>query len=404
MIRLSVVAALLLAGALPATSLAQRRQQPRPAARPAPRTPAPPAIRRPPPILIESRRAVSIVPLTGTLGGPVAIDPEGGAVFLAADGVLGEVAPDGNLRWSFLVGPSEAAPALGVDGTVYTAGHDGRLYAVETDGRLRFTRRLGGRPVRGVAVGADVLAVALANGWLELWRPDGERHLRLRLGGVPSEGAVLVGERRAAVPMRDGTVVAVDEGRVAWRSRVTRGAALGPLAVGAGGELFVGAADGTVAALRPDGTVAWRANAGGPVRRSPALAEDGTTLVATARAIVAYWPSGERRWRRDLGARVVAGPLIADDGAVYVALVRGEQRDSRGTVTGVGEIRAITPEGAETRIAVPAAPTRSLALGGGSLWVGLRDWTLRRIPVPQRGLARSSWAKGRGDGLNTGAH
>src|SRR5262249_19077343 len=49
-------------------------------------------------------------------------------------------------------------------------------------------------------------------------------------------------------------------------------------------------------------------------------------------------------------------------------------------------------------IALPAYPTRGLALAAGKLRVGLEDLALRRIDVPQTGLARSSWPKARGDG------
>src|SRR5262245_42395293 len=95
------------------------------------------AQRRPPPppprILIEPHQARMVVPLTGLLDGPAAVDADGRVTFLADDGVVGQVARDGNLRWSFLAGPPGGEPALAPDGTVYCAGRDGRLYAISSD-------------------------------------------------------------------------------------------------------------------------------------------------------------------------------------------------------------------------------------------------------------------------------
>jgi outer membrane protein assembly factor BamB len=344
-----------------------------------------------PPIAIEPHRARRTVPLAGVLDGPVAVDELGAATFLTEEGVLGRVAPDGSLRWSLLVGPPGGEPAVGPDGTIYAAGRDGWLYAVGADGALRWMNALGGRPVRGLAVGPTRLAVALDDGRLELWKPDGGTIGWIALGGTPSAAAVLIGADRALVPTREGRVISIAGRRIAWRATVVARAAVGPLAIGDGGAVYAGTADGTVACILADGTVAWRARVGAPVTRSPALAEDGAVIVAAGDSVVALGRSGAVRWRSPVGAPIVSGPLLAASGSIYV----GSQ---------AGEIRVLDAGGHELRrIALPAAPSRGLALHAETLWVGLRDRTLLRVAVPERGLARSSWAKARGNRDNSGA-
>lgn len=351
---------------------------------------------RPPPIIIEKRHARTTVPLTGILDGPVAVDAHGHVILLADDGVLEQVASDGTLRWTFLAGPPGGEPAVGVDGTVYCVGRDGRLYAVSDEGYLVWSRRLGGRPVRGVAVGRLLVAVALDTGRIELWRTDGSPVASLALGGTPSGAAVVVGDQRVIVSLQSGQVVALDGLRLAWRARVGS-AAVGSLAVDSAGALVAGDADGVVVKLNRDGALAWRARVGGPVTRSPALAEDGTAFFAAGAAVVALGADGVEAWRQLLRAPIAAGPVVADDGSVFVASAGGREGK-------LGEIRVFDEAGRNQRtIALPAAPTRSLTLAPGMLWVGLDDFTLRRISVPERSLAHSSWPKARGGLANAGA-
>jgi outer membrane protein assembly factor BamB len=343
------------------------------------------------PIAIEPHRARRIVALAGVLDGPVAVGNDGSATFLTDEGILGRVNPDGNLRWSLLVAPPGGAPAVGPQGTIYAAGRDGWLYAVGAAGAALWSARLGGQPVRGVAVGAERLAVALDDGRVAFWRADGRPIGWVALGSAPSGAPALAGAL-AIVPTSDGLVVAVDGGRVAWRARVAA-AAVGPLAIGADGQVYAGAEDGTVASVRADGRVLWRVAVHDAVTRSPALAEDGTVIVAAGAAVVAVSASGQLRWRAALGAPIVAGPLVAAGDTIYVGVPR----------SGAGELCALDARGAVLRrIALPAAPTRGLALFDRSLWTALEDRTLRRIEVPERGLAQSGWAKARGDVDNRG--
>src|SRR5262249_57871214 len=122
-----------------------------------------------------------------------------------------------------------------------------------------------GRPVRGVAVGARLVAVAADSGVLDLWRPDGAPVAALALGGTPSGAPVLAGDGRVVVPLRSGQVVAFDGLARAWRARVA-GAPVGPLAVASAG------AANARAPGRSGAAAGWRRRAGrgAPPRRAAA--------------------------------------------------------------------------------------------------------------------------------------
>lgn len=382
------------AACLGMVSVAHAQRRPSPPAPPPATRPAGP--RRLPPVVIERHSARSIVALTGWLDGPVAIDGGGRVTYLSDDGVLGQLAPDGNLRWAFLVAPAAGPASVGPDGQVYAAGRDRKLYALDGDGRLLWMRGLAGRPVRGVSVASATIAVALDSGVLETWRSNGERIGRVRLGAVPAAAPVFLDDRRIVVPMRSGELVASGPRGVLWRTRLSR-LPIAPLAIAADGSMVAAAGDGMVARVTADGRVVWRMDAGAPVVRSPAIGIDGTVYLAVGDTLVALADDGQSRWRTGAGGQIVAGPLIADDGAIYAATV--SRRSSGG-----GSLVVFVPDGSvERELALPAVPTRGLALDAGMLWLALDDLSLRRYQVPQRGLARTAWAKARGDRENTGA-
>jgi outer membrane protein assembly factor BamB len=159
--------------------------------------------------------------------------------------------------------------------------------------------------------------------------------------------------------------------------------------------VYAGTADGWLGSVDAAGALRWQVQAGAPIERSPVLGENGDIYAAAGQELVALSGGGALRWRLPAGGRVVGGPLVADDGTVFVAVLEKGGRGAALGVDGEGRLR--------TRLPLPAAPASSLSLAGHRLWVGLRDGTVRRLAVTQEGLARSSWAKARGDLTNSGA-
>ncbi len=67
-----------------------------------------------------------------------ALGPDGEICIAAPDGRLHTLNPDGTLRWTYPVGPCQAAPTVDIDGTVYVSSMNCRLYAIGADGALKW--------------------------------------------------------------------------------------------------------------------------------------------------------------------------------------------------------------------------------------------------------------------------
>lgn len=349
------------------------------------------------PLVIAPRRPRDLVVLSGVIEGPVALASTDQALFTTDENMLGQVGPDGYVRWTLLVGAVAGAPALDDEGAGYVASRDGALYAIAADGGQRWERRLGGGARGGVAVGPSRLAVSLDSGAVRWWRrKDGAPLGQVALGAVPAAAPVLTAAEHAIVATMDGHLVGLDPAGVRWRVRTPTGAAPGPLALGPIGDtVYAGTADGWVVTVSADGRQRWQVSVGAPVVASPVLAEGGAAIyIAAGEGVVALSPEGAILWRAPAGGALIGSPLVADDGTVYGLVATAEKR---------GAVIGISPDGQRTtRRGLPAPPAPSLSLANHRLWVGLRDGTIRRLPVPQRGLARSAWAKARGDIRNTG--
>ncbi|MEN0068468.1 MAG: PQQ-binding-like beta-propeller repeat protein [Myxococcota bacterium] len=137
-------------------------------------------------------------------------------------------------------------------------------------------------------------------------------------------------------PLVDGTVVALDaEGETIWRYDLTRErptptvlptrAFQASLLSLPDGTVVAGSDDTHMYALHPDGTLAWAAALGLPIRGTPALTLDGGILVAGLDAMVTRLDSdtGRVRWRRNVGHAVLGGATTDEAGHAVVATVGG---------------------------------------------------------------------------------
>ena len=100
-----------------------------------------------------------------------------------------------------------------------------------------------------------------------------------------------------------------------WRDTQTQSSP----ALGADGRVYVGAQDGYFYALHPDGTLAWRIAAAGPVQQHPVVAPDGTVYVGFDGRLHAISPAGAVLWTAGLGTHALpGGPALAPDaGTIY---------------------------------------------------------------------------------------
>jgi eukaryotic-like serine/threonine-protein kinase len=145
--------------------------------------------------------------------------------------------------------------------------------------------------------------------------------------GTASSGPVITGGL-VVVAGSTGTVVAFDAttGQERWRHEV-HALTLAPLTA-SGERIFVASEDGDVHVLdRGSGAEIGMLAAGGPVERSPAIADRTVYVAAVGGHITAFDATTDAlRWTTELGDGEVATPAVAA-GALYVA------RGSRGGST-----------------------------------------------------------------------
>ncbi|WP_323676181.1 PQQ-binding-like beta-propeller repeat protein [Halorubellus sp. PRR65] len=170
-----------------------------------------------------------------------------------------------------------------------------------------------GTTVGGAFVGAGSRVVALTASGDVRWETDvGAR--------VATSPAVFAGAVFATTTAGDLLSLGDSDGDVGWQATVGD-AATAPVVVTetAPKLVVVGTDDGVVARHAADGHDAWNAPGPGRVRGAPALAADGTLVVADDAGVVRGLTvaSGEERWRVEADGAVHGAPAIAD-GVAYV--------------------------------------------------------------------------------------
>ncbi|MFC2079815.1 PQQ-binding-like beta-propeller repeat protein, partial [Candidatus Bipolaricaulota bacterium] len=126
-----------------------------------------------------------------------------------------------------------------------------------------------------------------------------------------------------------------NDGSVMWSYETGDGIECSPV-LGPDGTIYTGSHDGYLYALRPNGSLKWRFNAGPPVydarwdvsksiMSTPAVAYDGTVYVhSSADALFAIHPDGTEKWRFYLkwGNDFWSSPTIGPDGVIYIGSAR----------------------------------------------------------------------------------
>lgn len=227
--------------------------------------------------------------------------------------------PDGTLKWTYPAGSNAwSLAALADDGTIFWGSNDGRMRAVRADGTEKWCRRTWGIIAASAALGSD--------------------------------GTVYIGSF-------DSTLYALDPrtGRTRWKFRtgdhLYGSAALGADDHGTTTAIFIGSTDGCVYALNPDGSLAWKYDAGAPIRSSPVL---GGAPEAEGEGEILYFGCGN-------------GRLYALDAA------RGTRRWSFDTTPGDPELRDRNDLNGS-----PALGQTGIYIGGehGQLWYVPYDYPL----------------------------
>jgi outer membrane protein assembly factor BamB len=184
----------------------------------------------------------------------------------------------------------------------------------------------------------------------------GERGCSTGLGVSRALGPAVIVDKIAAW---NGTATAY-----AWKTSLT-GAMSAP-AIGAKGDIYIGAGANLHALKERGGAVRWTIGIGGESRGTPAIGADGTIYVATvAGRIVAVKPNGTLKWQHDLaGAPAVhASIVLGPGGRIYVA-------DTAGTVTALVDQGTGAAVAWSKALGAPIEVTPATSRNGGTLYVG----------------------------------
>ena len=184
---------------------------------------------------------------------------------------------------------------------------------------------------------------------------------------------VVTADGRVYFGGQDGFVTALDAatGEQRWQYKVTADVD-GSGVLGPDGELFIGADDGRVYALRSDGSLRWSFVAQRDIRSSVGIAADGTVYATSFdHNLYSLAPSGEVRWVLPTGGIVHSSPVVDADGTVFF----GSQDDRLYAVSPAGKVLWALELGADIDSSVALSET-------GILVVGADDGTLRAFAAP----------------------
>ena len=188
---------------------------------------------------------------------------------------------------------SYSSPAVGPDGTVYSAS-SGELYAIGPDG-------------------------------VEKWAKTVGRATRFTSPAIGADGSIYIGSS-------DGLSKVNPNGGVLWTVPVNGRVASTP-AIANDGTIYIGSLGlpgtaGRFYALNPDGSERWEFQ---PFSRhrfmaSPAIGADGTVYTAGGDTIYALTSNGDVLWHYQVDGRsIVSSPAIGENGALYIGAGRGLQ-------------------------------------------------------------------------------
>jgi outer membrane protein assembly factor BamB len=242
-----------------------------------------------------------------------------GTVYVGSlDGQFVAMNPDGTLKWRYSAGQKIYPSALLVGTSVIFGTHQQELVSLSLDGQPRWKVPLQDVVDASATLGPDGRVYVVANGAYAIdllgrmhWHKPTAGHVRTAPAIHPS--------RMIIIGTTEGSLIALrPDGSVVWE--VPLGGALeGAASVDEEGRIYIGSGRGEVVQLDPDGNVLWRFATDDEVRATPAIAQDGTIVVGSYDGyIYALAPDGNVRWKVATGGRVRASARIDADGRIYV--------------------------------------------------------------------------------------
>lgn len=222
-----------------------------------------------------------------------ALGPDG-TIYVVGTRHVYAVDPDGTIVWAHEAAGNAfafSAPAVAPDGTILVGGTDQRLYAIHPDGTTRWTFLASGLVHSSPAVGTDGTiyfgAIGAGDGRLHAVNPDGTERWSVRLGSRLISSSPSIGPDGTIYVIAHGVNAIDPTGVIRWSYGCGTNSTSAVL--GADGTIyFAGCAPGAqgtgrdaLSALDPQGRLRWEYRTGGRTRGAPAIASDGTILIAS---------------------------------------------------------------------------------------------------------------------------
>lgn len=242
-----------------------------------------------------------------------------GTVYVGSlDGQFVALNPDGTLEWRYSAGQKIYPSALLVGTSVIFGTHQQELVSLSLDGQPRWKVPLQDVVDASATLGPDGRVYVVANGAYAI---DllGRMHWHKPTAGHVRTAPAIHPARMIIIGTTEGSLIALrPDGSVVWE--VPLGGALeGAASVDDEGRIYVGSGRGEVVQLDPDGNVLWRFPTDDEVRATPAIARDGTIVFGSYDgSIYALHPDGNVRWKVATGGRVRASARIDAEGRIYV--------------------------------------------------------------------------------------
>ncbi len=370
-----------------------------------PSRPSPPAPLsakpHPPPPSVRWQATLADVPLARYRAEwPVAspaLTPEGILVVGVAGALVG-LGTDGQARWRHETTPTGHRPYPVVT-------HDGAIGGLTAAGWLAFLDRQGRQTdaLGGMGGEKDVGSPAVGHegrlyvpGGTALWAlsaPPSPRSAWLCKLSPPRTwcGVAVGADETVYAATFDGTLRAVRrDGTVRWSLPLAGGPRSAP-AIGGGGTLYVGGAQGHLRAVSPEGRLLWEYAAGGPVIAPPVIGADGTVYVGSDdRRLHAVTALGTLHWTFETDGPIRSAAAVARDGTVYVG-------------SNDGRLYALRSDGTEKwSLATGGAVFSPTLLPDGTVVVASGEGVVHAVRDPgSGGLAGAPWPKWAGDLANT---
>jgi outer membrane protein assembly factor BamB len=217
---------------------------------------------------------------TDPIGVPLALI-DGALVALTQRGDVLALDPGtGKVRWRRRVGVSRTAAAPAGSGGVLVATTDSLVRLSMTDGRVTHRARSPGTIVSPwLANGGGLLAGTTDSQVVSIRPSDLTRNWTLRVDAPVLDSPAALGDT-LFLATRLGTVYRIAPGPepVAKRIASLHWPVSAPVTV-VGGQILLGGADGTIRALRTDGSEIWRVRVWRPVELGPIAVGDGLVAV-----------------------------------------------------------------------------------------------------------------------------